>query len=164
MLIPFYVVNNIMIDAYFMDKLSNKEDRILLIKERRQGFSLGEVKPIPYETLISYLEEGFSAVKRGEKRNLKISEVLESIFYNQSVYLRNREKEILENIMKRFYEELYSRLFLIIRKVNTYELTWHDIKLNNGEVMFNGVVDRVYTKLYVNDPAFRSELNRLLIN
>lgn len=163
MLIPFYVVNNIMIDAYFMDKLSNKEDRILLIKEKRQGFSFGEVKPIPYETLISYLEEGFSAVKRREKKNLKISEVLESIFYNQSVYLRNREKEILENIMKRIYEELYSRLFLMIRKVNTYELTWHDIKLNNGEVMFNGVVDRVYTKLYVNDPVFRSELNRLLI-
>lgn len=161
MLIPFYVVNNIMIDAYFMDKLSNKEDRILLIKERRQGFSSGEVKPIPYEALISYLEEGFSEVKKREKRNLRMSEVLESIFYNQSVYLRNREKEILENTMKRFYEELYSRLFSIIRKVNTYEVTWHDIRLNNGEVIFNGVVDRVYTKLYVNDPVFRSELNRL---
>lgn len=91
-LIPFYVISNLMIDAYFIDKVSQKEDRILLIRSKREGKEKGEIKPLPFNLILSLLREGYEEVNKQDSKSLKILEVFESIFYNQSVFIKNREK------------------------------------------------------------------------
>lgn len=82
MQIPFYIINNLMIDGYFIDKLSQKEDRILLVRNKKIGYSSGKIEPLAYETVISLLEEGYFETLKTNSKDLRISEVLESIFYN----------------------------------------------------------------------------------
>ncbi|BCU69959.1 hypothetical protein KN1_12560 [Stygiolobus caldivivus] len=150
-----------MIDAYFLDKLTHSEDRVLLVKKGKQGLPSGEIGPIPYNLVILYIEEGFRATEEAQHTSLRLSEILESIFYNQSVYMRNREREIMEKTMKKIFRDLYSKLLSILKDSPKYDLTWHDISVRGTELLFDGEADKVYTRLYLNDNRFREEVDRL---
>jgi len=160
MQIPFYVINNIMIDGYFMNKLSQKEDRILLVRNKRLGYPSGKIEPLPYTLVISLLEEGYSETLKTTSKELRASEVLESIFYNPSIYMKNREKEVIEKTLSKMYGELYSRLLKLIKDAS-YEITWHNIELREDQIIFNNVPDKIYTKLYLNDEKFKNEFLKL---
>jgi hypothetical protein len=161
MLIPFYIIDKIMIDGYFIDKLSQKEDRILLVKNKKLGFSSGEIKPLPFNTVVSALEEGYLETLNSNSKELRIPEILESIFYNTGIYMKNREKEVIEKTLSKIYGELYSRLLKIIKGGN-YEITWHNIELKDNQIFFDNSLDKIYTKLFLNDEKFKSEFLKLL--
>ncbi|WP_048054494.1 hypothetical protein [Acidianus hospitalis] len=158
--IPFYVISNLMIDAYFIDKISQKEDRILLIRSKKEGKETGEIKPIPFNLIISLMREGYEEVSKQDFKSLKISEVFESIFYNQSVFIKNREKEITEKVMRRIFSKMYERLFDIIN--NKYDkVTWLEICIRQDKIFLENTYDEIYTRLFRSDEKFRNELLKL---
>ncbi len=160
MQIPFYMINNLMIDGYFIDKLSQKEDRILLVRNKKIGYLSGKIEPLSYESVISLLEEGYLETLKSNSKDLRMPEVLESIFYNPSIYMRNREKEIIEKTLSKMYGELYSRLLKLIKNAN-YEITWHNIELKDNQIFFDNSPDKIYTKLFLNDENFKNEFLKL---
>lgn len=162
-LIPFYVISNLMIDAYFIDKVSQKEDRILLIRSKREGKEKGEIKPLPFNLILSLLREGYEEVNKQDSKSLKILEVFESIFYNQSVFIKNREKEITEKVMRRIFSRMYERLFNIISDKYD-EVTWLEIRIQQDKIFLENTYDEIYTRLFKSDEKFRNEFLKLYTN
>lgn len=162
-LIPFYVISNLMIDAYFIDKVSQKEDRILLIRSKREGKEKGEIKPLPFNLILSLLREGYEEVNKQDSKSLKILEIFESIFYNQSVFIKNREKEITEKVMRRIFSRMYERLFNIINDKYD-EVTWLEIRIQQDKIFLENTYDEIYTRLFKSDEKFRNEFLKLYTN
>lgn len=152
-----------MIDAYFIDKVSQKEDRILLIRSKREGKEKGEIKPLPFNLILSLLREGYEEVNKQDSKSLKILEVFESIFYNQSVFIKNREKEITEKVMRRIFSRMYERLFNIISDKYD-EVTWLEIRIQQDKIFLENTYDEIYTRLFKSDEKFRNEFLKLYTN
>ncbi len=165
--IPFYRVdNNLFIDAYFMDKLTRSYERILLIRrdvvlENTRIEKL--LEPIPIPKVKELLEEGYNDLNNmaRNRRNIDGTDVILSIFYNPSYYLRKQEKEITFSSILRIYELAYKTVLSKLSNNKNIQLIYSKILFVNS-INFNDKEDVVYNYLFNTDDRFKDAILSVL--
>ncbi|WP_338604373.1 hypothetical protein V6M85_06295 [Sulfolobus tengchongensis] len=161
-LLPFYDVNGIFIDAYFLDKISKPYLRILLVRSDVSPIeSNGNgLQPIPLPKVIELLKEGYESLKQlKEKERLDTTDYLLSILYNSGYYFKKREKEITLSSLARIYGLAYK---MVLEKLQTtfpnVNLRFVRISVFDNKIMINDKEDPTYTNLFNSDTNFKKAI------
>ncbi|MEM0362299.1 MAG: hypothetical protein QXH75_00575 [Sulfolobaceae archaeon] len=162
---PFYRVENIFIDAYFMDKLAKPYLRILLVKTNLVNQKEGElINPLSFDTIIDLLKDGYNNLNsiKVNKEKINILDSILSSLYNPGYYLRKRKEEITLSSLYRIYQLAYKVVLDKLQKRPPYDIIYSTIILNDNQILINGKIDEVYTKLFNHDEGFRKAILSLL--
>nr|WP_241208552.1 hypothetical protein [Sulfolobus islandicus] len=112
-LLPFYMTDNIFIDAYFLENISKPHTRILLVRTNLKPEENGEkLEPIPLNQVVKLLEDGYVDLKslNEKKERLDTLDYLLSGLYNPGLYFRKREAEITLSSLLRIYDLAYKQV------------------------------------------------------
>ncbi|QGA53228.1 hypothetical protein GFS03_00740 [Sulfolobus sp. E5-1-F] len=160
-LLPFYRVDNIFIDAYFLKNVSKPHIRILLVRANLESREVGEkLEPMPLNQVIKLLEDGYIELKNlNEKRErLDSLDYLLSSLYNPGLYFRKREAEITLSSLLRIYDLAYKQVLKKLRDSSHVNLTFASILLFNDSILINDKEDQIYTALFKSDSNFKEAI------
>jgi len=165
--VPFYDLGDILVDGYFMDKISARRERILLVVGRRTAGSPGRTcaQPLPYESVSALLREGYEEA-RGMLEGVPLRRRGRLYFaltplYSSGRYLAEASDYLADltsaRLLASAYEQVLARLSEGPRGVLCIP-----IELRDGAVYLGGELNKAYTYLFEKDGAFREALRRLL--
>ncbi|MBP1357219.1 MAG: hypothetical protein JZD40_01840 [Sulfolobus sp.] len=160
-LIPYYKVKNLYVDAYLIKYLTNPIERISLVKwsvnERKEK---GEVKPLSYYDVIRMLEEGYRILKSNgvEKEKLRLRDIAIIPLYNPGLLSLKKNDEITLQVLYKIYDITYRGILDNMKKIENPTLVWLAIKLDKDYVLINEKLDRVYSELFKSDEGFRNAI------
>ncbi|WP_069806698.1 hypothetical protein [Vulcanisaeta thermophila] len=168
--LPYYYLGGYWIDAYLINTLEIKYNRILLIRDNASN-EPPTLKPLPYDHVVSLLREGYLELnelineienkiknKSGLRRSL---EIILLPLYNPSQYLaRNEDSVVVINVL-RFLVKLYDKLLSKMPK-EPLGLGSVELSIRGGSILINGKVDKVLTNLYSIDEGFRRGVDEAL--
>lgn len=162
--IPFYKVSDLYLDAYFMDKLSKPYLRIFLVKANLTHFTQGYLQPIPFDRLLSLLDEGYKDLGNinVNKEKMTFLENLVSSIYNVGYFMKRREEEITLSTLIKFYKMVYDAVLKTLKKENNHELVYIPLDLSPDKILLDNKVDEAYTFLFNSDEKFKAEVLNLL--
>jgi hypothetical protein len=165
--VPFYDLGDILVDGYFMDKISTRCERILLVARRGAASSPGRtcVQPLLYESVSALLREGYEEARgmlEGAplRRRGRLYFALTPL-YSSGRYLAEASDYLADltsaRLLASAYEQVLARLSEGPRGVLCIP-----IELRDGAVYLGGELNKAYTYLFEKDGAFREALRRLL--
>lgn len=164
--IPFYKVGRIFIDAYFMDKLESKADRIILVRANLpicENFER-KLEPLQFYSIVNLLNEGYEEVKNfsfSNRTSLETSDLIFSVIYNSGYYFKKREKELISQSLSKFYTLVYENVFGEIMRSSSYNLLYTSVNIDKGKITICDVDDKVYEKLYETDSGFKNAVVKI---
>lgn len=162
--VPFYVIDDLYIDAYFMDKIDKPYLRILLVKVKIEGSKCdGRIlNTIPFETVVELLRNGLSDLQNIsfniKKENISYLDIMLSSLYNPGYYFRKREKEMTLSSILKIYDLAYKNVLDKLNRVKDVAVSYLSLSLANSSVIINNNEDQVYTQFFRSDPKFREAI------
>ncbi|WP_016731396.1 hypothetical protein [Saccharolobus islandicus] len=160
-LLPFYMTDNIFIDAYFLENISKPHTRILLVRTNLKPEENGEkLEPIPLNQVVKLLEDGYVDLKslNEKKERLDTLDYLLSGLYNPGLYFRKREAEITLSSLLRIYDLAYKQVLKKLRDSGHVNLTFASVSVSNNSILINGKEDKIYTALFKSDSNFKEAI------
>jgi len=160
-LLPFYMTDNIFIDAHFLENISKPHTRILLVRTNLKPEENGEkLEPIPLNQVVKLLEDGYVDLKslNEKKERLDTLDYLLSGLYNPGLYFRKREAEITLSSLLRIYDLAYKQVLKKLRDSGHVNLKFASVSVSNNSILINGKEDKIYTALFKSDSNFKEAI------